>query len=122
MKNSEGNYILKLVLTNFFGASIKSIENENGDMEECVCIPLDRNNLKKNKRNQVTAYSFMTKTMTANMYGWTHYLKMKVDPNFLKKINEQGFRCPYLGNARDSNYIVYKNEYKQNFVKVDNDE
>lgn len=117
---TKGNYILKLVLTNFLGARIQSVENENGDMEECVCIPLDRNDLKKNRRNQVSAHAFMTKTMVANMYGWTHYLKMKVNPNFLKRINELGYQCPYLGNAKDSNYIVYKNEYKQNFVKVDN--
>ncbi len=116
---ANGNYILKLVLSNFHGAQIKMVENENGDLEECVCIPLERNDLKKNRKNQVTAYAFMTKSMVANMYGWTHYLKQKVNPNHLKKMDSLGLSTIYLGNGKDSNYVVYKNEYKAKFVKAD---
>lgn len=119
---ANGNYILKFVLTNFHGSQIKMVENENGDLEECVCIPLERNDLKKNRKNQVTAYAFMTKAVFSNMYGWTHYLKQKVNPNFLKKLDSLGLSCAYIGNAKDSNYIVYDKEYKQKFVKIDNNE
>ncbi len=115
---ANGNYILKFVLTNFHGSQIKMVENENGDLEECVCIPLERNDLKKNKKNQVTAYAFMTKAIFSNAWGWTHYLKQKVNPNFLKKMGSLGISCAYLGNAKDSNYVVYSNEYKDRYVKV----
>lgn len=113
------NYVLKVVLSNFLGARYADVENENGDLEECICIPLERNNLKKNRRNQVSAYMFMTQTQVANMFGWTHYLKMKVDPTFLKKMDDMGIKNPYLGNAKDSNYVVYSNEYKAKFVKAE---
>lgn len=112
------NYIIRIVLTNFLGARIAQVENENGDMEECVCIPLERNNLKKNKRNQVSAYSFMTKCDAANAFGWSHYLKLKTNPDFVKRCDELGIKTPYLGNAKESNYIVYKHEYQQKFVKA----
>lgn len=115
----SGNYIVKFVLTNFFGASVQLVENEDGDLEECVCIPLERNNLKRSKRNQVSAYFFMTKTQVANMYGWTHYLKQKVHPDFLKKINDMGYSMFYAGNAKDGHYVVHKNNHKQKFVKAE---
>ena len=118
MANDNNNFVLKFVLTNFLGANISYVENEEGELEECVCIPLERNNLKKNSKNQVSAYAFMTKTMSVNKFGWTHYLKMKIDPNFLKKINKIGLKNPYLGNAKGSNYIVYKNSYESKFVKA----
>jgi hypothetical protein len=118
----SGNFIVRLVLTRFFGAQVKLIENENGEMEECVCIPLERNDLKKSDRGNVSAYFFMTKTRVANMYGWTHYLRQKVNPMFLKKINEMGFQMFYAGNAKDGNYIVHKNNYQQKFVKIEEDE
>jgi hypothetical protein len=118
MKLDIGNYIVKFVLTNFIGCRIAQVENEDGDLEECVCIPLDRNNLKKNKKNQVSAYAFMNKSDVANMYGWTHYLKMKTDPAFVKRCDELGIKQPYLGNAKDSNYIIHKKAYQQKLVKT----
>lgn len=118
----SGNYIVKFVLTNFFGASVKMVENEDGELEECVCIPLERNDLKKSNKGRVSAYFFMTKTQVANMYGWTHYLKQKVNPAFLRKINKMGYSMFYAGNAKDGNYIVHKNNYQQKFVKIDEDE
>ena len=45
MANNNNNFVLKLVLTNFLGANISYVENEEGELEECVCIPLERNNL-----------------------------------------------------------------------------
>lgn len=112
------NYILKFILTAFWGARVQAVEDEDGNMEECVCIPLDRNNLKKNKRGQVTSYFFMTESQVPNMYGWTHYLKPKHDPNFLKHQNELGYNNFYAGNAKKGNYIIHKKEYQQKLVKA----
>ena len=117
-KQQYANYVLKLSLTKFLGARLCDIENENGEMEQCVCIPLDRNNLKKNPNGHVSVYLFMAKTLTANLYGWTHYLKMKLDPNFIKKINELGLDNPFLGNAKLKSYVAFKDAYDNKFVKA----
>lgn len=112
------NYIIKLILTSFWGARVQHTENEDGDLEECICIPLERNNLKKNTKGQVTSYFFMSQSQVSNMYGWTHYLKPKLDPIFLKKQNDLGYKNFYAGNAKKSNYVVYKKEYQQKLVKA----
>ena len=117
-KQQYANYVLKLSLTKFLGARVCYVENENGEMEQCVCIPLDRNNLKKNPNGHVSVYLFMAKTLTANLYGWTHYLKMKLDPNFIKKINELGLDNPFLGNAKLKSYVAFKDAYDNKFVKA----
>ena len=117
-KQQYANYVLKLSLTKFLGARVCDVENENGEMEQCVCIPLDRNNLKKNPNGHVSVYLFMAKTTVANIYGWTHYLKMKLDPNFIKKINELGIDNPFLGNAKLKSYVAFKDAYDNKFVKA----
>lgn len=117
-KQQYANYVLKLSLTKFLGARVCDVENELGEMEQCVCIPLDRNNLKKNPNGHVSVYLFMAKTFASNMYGWTHYLKMKLDPNFIKKINELGLDNPFLGNAKLKSYVAFKDAYDNKFVKA----
>lgn len=117
-KIQYANYVLKLVLTKFIGARIADVENEDGVMEECVCIPLGRNNLKKNPNNHVSSYFFMTKTRTVSQYGWTHYLKMKLDPIFLKQMQSLGIENPFMGNAKQKSYIQYADAYNDKLVKA----
>lgn len=104
--------ILKFVLTSFFGARLEDVPDENGNMEKCVCIPIDRNNLYVCDNGKVSAYAFVNKTRNANMHGWTHYLRMKCQPNFVKKITELGYEVPYLGNLKPANYVIYKGNYE----------
>ena len=104
--------ILKFVLTSFFGARLEDVPDENGNMEKCVCIPIDRNNLYVCDNGKVSAYAFVNKTRNANMHGWTHYLRMKCQPNFVKKITELGYEVPYLGNLKPANYIIHKGNYE----------
>lgn len=104
--------ILKFVLTSFFGARLEYVPDENGNMEKCVCIPIDRNNLYVCDNGKVSAYAFVNKTRNANMHGWTHYLRMKCQPNFVKKITELGYEVPYLGNLKPANYVIYKGNYE----------
>ncbi len=112
------NYVAKIVLTSFFGAQIKEVENEYGNLEKCVCIPIDRNNLRIGRTGKVSAYSFVTRCRNANIAGWSHYLKMKSSPDFVRKMNELGYEMPYLGNLKPSHYIVNRDSYEQKLVKV----
>jgi len=104
--------VLKFVLTAFFGARIEDVLDENGNMEKCVCIPIDRNNLYVCDNGKVSAYAFVNKTRNANMHGWTHYLRMKCQPDFVKKITSLGYEVPYLGNLKPANYIIHKGNYE----------
>lgn len=108
--------ILKFVLTSFLGARVQDVPDEEGNEERCVCIPIDRNGLRIGKTGKVSAYAFVVKTRNANMYGWTHYLKLKCNPNFVKKINELGYSAPYLGNIKPDNYVIHKKGYQESLV------
>lgn len=112
-KEIPAHAILKFVLTSFLGARVDEVMDENGNMERCVCIPLDRNNLREGKTGKVSAYAFVNKSQNANQYGWTHYLKLKLDPNFVERINGLGYDVPYVGNLKPSNYIVFKKNYEE---------
>lgn len=109
----EGQMVMKFVLTAFQGAQVKDIENENGDLEKCVCIPLDRNDLREGNTGKVSCYAFIVPTRNANRYGWTNYIKHKVSPTFAAKMKGLGFSIPYLGNAKPSNYVYYNNNYNK---------
>lgn len=118
MEALKGNGIAKFTLTNFIDARVISVHDDDGNLEEGVFIPLDKNNLHKNPKGSVSAYAFVMKANFPSYDGWTHYLKLKVHPTFLAKLNDLGMTAPYLGNLKESNYIVYKNSYKDKFVKA----
>lgn len=101
---NDKNYDLAIKLTNFFGARLMSIENEEGSFEECLVIPLERNGLKPSPSKNVYANVYMTKTMNGCVKGWTHYLRMKVNKTTYSKLKGLGYDIPYLGNAKPSSW------------------
>lgn len=116
------NYVVRLVLTSFFGTRIADVENEDGEMESCICIPIERNNLRKAPSGKISAYFFMNTSQSANRMGWTHYLKMKCHPTFVKKMQGLGWVIPFAGNAKKENFVMHRDSYNKNFVKYKGDE
>lgn len=108
----ESNYIIKFRLTRLFGARIIEEEDEEGNLEKGVFIPIDRNDLKVNQNGDVDVYGFVNKCFTNSQYDyWTHYIRLKGSKDFVKKINSLGYKTPYLGNMKSKNYIVNKKSY-----------
>ena len=106
------NYTMKFVLTKLFGARVMEAEDEEGHMEKGVFIPLDRNDLRIDPKGNVSVHCFVSKCFTNNKYDyWTHYIKLKSSPTFVKKMNSLGYKMPYLGNLKAQNYVVHKNNY-----------
>lgn len=108
--------ILKFKLTNFIGAFVSEIENAEGNIEECVCIPLSRNNLKKTHDNTVSAYCFVNQSKIP-LDGWTHYIQLKSAVDFVKKLNAEGYRLPYLGNIKQESKEQVRYTFSKKFVK-----
>lgn len=98
----------QICLTAFFGARVQSVENEDGEMEECVCIPIDRNELYRGYNGRVYASAFVNETNVASSRNWTHYLTMKASSGFVKKMTSLGYKMPFLGNLKKANYVVKK--------------
>lgn len=94
--------VLRFVLTAFFGAQVKDVENEYGDMEKCVCIPLDRNGLRETDKGTVSAYAYVNRSSVQSSVGWTHYLRPKVNKEWAKKMRDLGYEMPYIGSMKPS--------------------
>lgn len=114
----ETNHLAKIVLTNFFGAEVKNVETEDGHLEKCVVIPLDRNDLKVDRKGAVCAYAFVNKTVLSSKFNWSHYMQLKASRDFVKKINALGYKTPYLGNIKDATYTVNSKARKPTFIKA----
>lgn len=113
------NYTLRILLTNFLGSRVMDIENQDGIMERGVFIPLDINGLHETDRGNVAFYAFVTERMTACIDGSSHYVKLKMNADSLKRINEMGYETPYIGNMRPSNIKPsYQTDYIKNVAKV----
>lgn len=115
-----------IVLTRFFGAHVEDVMNEFGDMEKCVCIPIDRNALWQAKDQSWRCNVFVNKKLAADPYGFTHYMRLKASREFVRKTTELGYKMPYIGNIRPARYIINKNNYSARLgeqrVKVDDDD
>lgn len=101
------NYTLQLKLSNYIGARIMPIENDEGFLEDCLVIPIDVNDLCVSSAKNVYAQMFMTKTLNGNLKGWTHYIRMKVCGERYRKLLSLGYEVPYLGNAKPSSWKFY---------------
>lgn len=109
----KDNGVLKFILTAFFGAHITDVVNEEGMNEKCVCIPIDRNNLHIGKGGKVCCYAFVNRSIVASQENWSHYLQMKSTSDFARKMNELGYKMPYLGNLKPANYVIHKKGYQE---------
>lgn len=96
------NYTLRILLTNFLGSRVMDVENQDGIMERGVFIPMDMNGLHETNRGNVAFYAFVTERMTACLDGSSHYIKLKMNADSLKRINDMGYETPFIGSMRPS--------------------
>lgn len=118
MAIQDDNGIAKIKLTNFIGARVIQAYDENDHLEEGVFIPLERNGLHKNPKGDVNSYAFVSRAFFSNEDGWTHYLKLKITPEYAKKLKSLGYKSPYLGNFKKQNYIRYAKSYNEMLAKM----
>lgn len=113
------NYTLRILLTNFLGARVMDIENQDGIMERGVFIPLDMNGLHETNRGNVAFHAFVTERITACVDGSSHYIKLKMNSDALKKINDMGYETPFIGSMRPSSLKPsYQLDYMNGGLKV----
>lgn len=119
MANFDSNYTVQLKLSNYIGAKIMDIENDEGFIEPCLVIPIDTNDLSVSKNKDVYATMFMTRTVNGNLKGWTHYLRMKAGRERYNKLKSLGYDMPYLGNAKPSSWVENLKAMTNSKVKND---
>ena len=113
----KSQYTLSIILTKFFDAEVIEREDDYGNIEKGVFIPLDRNDLKL-WNGHVYATFFVNKSYHPKNPRATHYLTLYASKRFVKKMNDLGRKMPFMGYLFDSYHRVTKNIPTTEYVKV----
>lgn len=93
-------------LSKFIGAEIE-IREVNGELTECISIPIKTNGMRIGKNKKVF-FPFLLKEKKPNLYNQTHYISLyNKDREFRKRISELGYEenLKFLGYAKS---VFYK--------------
>lgn len=93
-------YRIRILLTNFLRARIQEVENEHGDIEKCVCIPIDDNKIYVTKGNSAIVDVEMIKTNIQSRFGWTHGVRQVPYSSLLDAYKSHGLTLPFIGSAK----------------------
>lgn len=113
-------YRMRIVLTKFLRARIQEIEDENGGVEKCVCIPIKDNNIYATKGGSALVDLELVKTNIKSRFGWTHGVRQIPYSSLLEMYKSRGMTMPFVGNGRKLNNTrdnkSNREVYAQNFM------
>lgn len=101
------NYEASLKLTNFIDAAVKELEDNDGNREMCLVIPLEKNGLNVSCNGHVYCNMFVNEKTYETGDNNSYYFKQKTDRNHLAKMDSLGYKTPYLG-------VMHRTFYKTN--------
>lgn len=91
---------MRIMLTDFLRARIQEVENEQGDLEKCVCIPIKDNGIYVSKGNSAIVDIEMIKTNIKSPFGWTHGVRQVPFSSLLDAYKSHGVRLPFIGSGK----------------------
>lgn len=95
----HNNYTLRFNLTAFIGSRVIEAEDQDGNIERGVFIPIDANYLYEDPKSKNVLCEAFVNAKTHNPYdSKTHYLKQKTSVAHVSKLNDLGYKIPSLGN------------------------
>lgn len=110
------NYEIMLHLSSYIDSKIIEVENDEGELEEGIFIPIAKNAISIDPSTKfVTSWCYVT---AKPFKSWSHYLKMKVDKNTREQILKLGMKPPYMGYMRVNRSLTPY--FRQNEDKVKN--
>lgn len=115
MATFEGTFYL----SRFIGAREVVCEDENGEQELCLAIPIERNALvKANTSNGGwMAFGFVQEWDGARG-EFTHYVKQKTNPAHLRWLESQGLEPPMIGRLKPTKFY-HRKRVRPTGVRVD---
>ena len=101
MATFEGTFYL----SRFIGAREVVCEDENGNAELCLAIPIERNALVKATQGNGGWMTFgFVQEIDEPKSGFTHYVKQKTNPAHLKWLESQGLESPMIARLKPTNF------------------
>ena len=99
MATFEGTFYL----SHFIGAREVICEDENGEKELCVAIPVERNGLVRSREGRWMTFGFVQELDNPNG-AFTHYVKQKTNPAHVKWLESQGLESPMIGRLKPTKF------------------
>lgn len=118
------NYEGTIKFTNFIGARVQEIEDDDGIVEECIVIPIEKNGFKKSRYNNVYCQLFINESRYSNTFLDSHYFRLRVDKEHCKRMEELGFKSPFVGSMKPTKfkYNQKSGESKRVSTEIINDD
>ena len=118
IKSSNDSFYVNLELSEYWGAKIAKLDcdipqyaDENGK-EDCICIPIKRNNIFVSKKNNYFSSFLATRNIYHNGIG-THSLLLVLPADIINLKNKLGFNRIYVGSMRPTSYNYKKKRRKK---------
>lgn len=111
-------YRMRILLTNFLRARIQEVENEHGELEKCVCIPIEDNKIYVTKGNSAIVDVELFKTNIQSRFGWTHGVRQVPYSSLLDVYKSHGLALPFMGSGKK--LINYKDNRGNREVIAEN--
>lgn len=109
-------YEMTFYLSNFLGARTLVQEDEYGNEELGVFIPIERNGLILSSTNKYLTWGFVQE-QDVPTGGFSHMIKQKTNPEHLRMLNEQGLQPPMIGRMKPTKFYHRKPKFINTRVK-----
>ena len=103
MSTFEGTFYL----SHFIGAREVVCEDENGEQELCLAIPIERTGLVSSREGRWMTFGFVQELDNPNG-AFTHYVKQKTNPAHLRWLESQGLEPPMIGRLKPTKFYHRK--------------
>jgi hypothetical protein len=115
MATFEGTFYL----SHFIGAREVMCEDENGEQELCLAIPIDRNGLVKATRGNGGWMTFgFVQEVDESRQGFTHQVKQKTNPAHMQWLASKGLNVPIIGRLKPTKFY-HRKRVRPTGVRVD---
>lgn len=97
-------------LSNFIGSRVVSQDDENGNEELGVFIPIERNGLILSNNNRYLTWG-LVQELDIPLLGFSHRVIHKTNPAHVKKLKEQGIDVPCIARMKPTKFYHRKPKF-----------
>lgn len=120
-KLDTNTFEMTLYLSNFDGARTVIEEDENGEPEVGIFIPIERNALIRVDGDKWLTWGFVQE-QDVPICGFSHRVMQKTNPAHLRELKAKGLEPPLIARMKPTRFYHRKKNYGYQRVQIDGDE
>ena len=107
-------------LSNFVGSRVVSQEDEYGNEELGVFIPIERNGFVRTNDGRWLTWG-LVQELDIPSFGFTHRVMHKTNPSHVRKLHEQGIGVPWIARMKPTKFYHRKAKNINTRVSIEDD-